>query len=65
MPGGPRGRGPDLSKVGAQHPRDWIADHIRDPKSHKPESRMPPFADKLSQEDLGAVADYLASLKGT
>jgi mono/diheme cytochrome c family protein len=63
-PGGPRGRGPDLGKVGAEHARDWIADHIRDPQAHKPNSRMPKFADKLNGDDLRAVADYLASLKG-
>src|SRR5262249_24639669 len=42
-PGGPRPRGPDLGRVGAQHDRDWIVEHIRDPHTHKPNSRMPQF----------------------
>jgi mono/diheme cytochrome c family protein len=79
MPGGPpggqgpggsgpmmgRGRAPDLGKVGQDpvHTADWLADHIRNPKSHKKESRMPPFENKIKAEDLRAVAEYLASLK--
>jgi mono/diheme cytochrome c family protein len=38
-------------------------DHIRDPKSHRPESRMPEFAGRINDDDLGALAKYLASLK--
>jgi mono/diheme cytochrome c family protein len=64
-PGGPRGRGPNLARVGAEHNSDWIAEHIRDPQAHKQNSRMPRFGDKLSAADIKAVADYLASLKGT
>jgi cbb3-type cytochrome oxidase cytochrome c subunit len=66
MGGGRMGmRGPDLSKVAAEseHTRDWIKEHIKDPQQHKNNSRMPKFAGKLSDEDLNAVVDYLASLK--
>jgi mono/diheme cytochrome c family protein len=63
--GGRRGpRGPDLSRVGAVHSVDWLVEQIRDPQSHKPDSRMPPYADKIGEEDLRALATYLASLKG-
>jgi cbb3-type cytochrome oxidase cytochrome c subunit len=58
-------KGPNLAKVGAEptHTRDWIADHIRDPKTHKKQSSMPKFSDKLKDEDILTLADYLASLK--
>ncbi len=72
-PGGPAGggggmgrnRGPDLTKVGAKQGRtaDWIAAHIRDPKSHNQQSRMPGLAGKISEEDLKTLAEYLAGLK--
>jgi cbb3-type cytochrome oxidase cytochrome c subunit len=58
-------RGPDLSHVGADptHTSDWLIEHIRNPKAHKPDSRMPAFEGKISDEDLKAIAEYLASLK--
>jgi cbb3-type cytochrome oxidase cytochrome c subunit len=60
-----RGRGPDLGTVGKDptHTVDWLMEHIRDAKTHKPESRMPPYKDKIQTEDLRALAEYLASLK--
>lgn len=64
--GGRRGpRGPDLARVGASpaHTVDWLMEQIRNPQSHKPDSRMPAYADKISEEDLRALATYLASLK--
>jgi mono/diheme cytochrome c family protein len=63
MRGGPRG--PDLGKVGAdpEHTVAWITEHIRDAKAHKPDSRMPAFEGKISDEELRALAEYLASLK--
>lgn len=59
-------RGPDLAKVGADpnHTRKWLMEHIRNAKAHKPESRMPTFEGKLQDKDIGALADYLGSLKG-
>jgi cbb3-type cytochrome oxidase cytochrome c subunit len=60
------GRGPDLGKVGEnpEHTEQWLADHIRNPKSHKPQSRMPPFDEnKINDADMKALTDYLASLK--
>jgi len=60
---GRRGKGPDLSKVGAKRDRDWIVEHVRNPKTHSPNSRMPPFGEKINDADLQSLADYLASLK--
>jgi mono/diheme cytochrome c family protein len=59
-----KGKGPDLSHVGSKRPADWIAEHIRDPKAHAAQSRMPRYPEsKISQTDLKVLADYLASLK--
>ena len=56
-------KGPQLTTVGAKRTRDWIVEHIRNPKAHNQQSRMPAFAGKISDADLQAVGDYLASLK--
>jgi mono/diheme cytochrome c family protein len=63
--GGPPGRAPDLGKVGAdpEHTVEWLTKFISAPKSVKPDARMPGFADKIKDEDLKALAEYLASLK--
>jgi predicted Zn finger-like uncharacterized protein len=59
-----RGRGPDLGAVGRdpEHTVEWLMEHVRNPKSHRPESRMPAYG-RIPQEDLRALATYLASLK--
>ena len=67
-PGRPGGRGwgkgPDLGHIGVDHTADWIADHVRDPRKHKQLSTMPKFSEeKISETDLKALAEYLASLK--
>ena len=63
-PGGGRGgRGPDLSTIGRNHDEDWFVEFVRNPKSQKPDSRMPKFEGKLSEDELRAVARYLASLR--
>ena len=57
---------PDLTKVGAEPERtkQWLADHVRNPKSHKPQSRMPASGpEKISEGDLSALADYLVGRK--
>jgi mono/diheme cytochrome c family protein len=60
-----KGRGPDLSRVGANptHTVEWLSDHVRNPRSHRPQSRMPGYEEKISREDLRSLAEYLASLK--
>ena len=34
---------------------------IRDPKAHKPDSRMPPYEGKINDADLRALAEFLKS----
>jgi predicted Zn finger-like uncharacterized protein len=62
---GGRSRAPNLSKVGADpaHTVAWFEALIRNPESQKPGARMPPFEGKISDTDLRALAEYLASLK--
>jgi cbb3-type cytochrome oxidase cytochrome c subunit len=63
-PGGRMGGGPDLGKAGGDpdHTVAWLMEYIRNPKSKKPEARMP-SQERISYADLKAVAEYLASLK--
>ena len=66
MLGGQGGRmGPDLSHEGAnsQHNPQWIVDHVKNPKTHTPGSRMPSFAGKIPDPDIQSLAAYLAGLK--
>ena len=50
--------------MGRAHDAEWIKEHVRTPKKHKEQSRMPAFDEaKLSDADLQAVADLLATLK--
>jgi len=60
---GMRGRGPDLSTIGRNHDADWLMAYIRNSKAQKPDSRMPSFEGKISDEEIRTVAVYLASLK--
>lgn len=53
--------GPDLTHVGARRTPDWILAQINDPKSHKPDSIMPSFA-QLPQAEKEELARYLAGL---
>jgi cbb3-type cytochrome oxidase cytochrome c subunit len=69
MPGGPGpmigGKAPDLGKVGGDlaHTVDWLMAYIRNPKATKAGSKMPSFEGKIKDDDLRALAEYLASLK--
>jgi mono/diheme cytochrome c family protein len=60
-----RGKGPNLAAVGKDpaHTVAWLMEHVRDPRAHRPESRMPAYGDKMSESDLKSLAQYLASLK--
>src|SRR5260370_18567247 len=60
---GGRGKGPNLSYVGANHDVAWLMDHIRNPMAHNPNSKMPPFEGKINDGDIRQLAEYLASLK--
>jgi mono/diheme cytochrome c family protein len=58
--------GPELTKFGAEtkHDAKWIAAQIKNPKSHKEDSTMPPYEDKIKGKDLDNLVGYLLSLKG-
>ena len=60
---GMKRKGPNLSKVGVEHKVDWLADHVKDPKSHKPDSGMPEFGSKLKPEEIKSVSEFMAGLK--
>ena len=67
-PGGPGiggSKGPDLAKIGVAptHTADWLADYIRDPKSKKPDSKMPAFGGTLTDEQIRSLAEHLAAKK--
>ena len=55
--------GPNLTYVGGKRSRDYIVQQIKDPKSHNPKTEMPSFRDKLSDQELSDLADYLSGLK--
>jgi len=55
--------GPNLTAVGGKRSRDYIVTQIKDPKSHNPNTDMPSFRDKLSDQEIGDLADYLSGLK--
>jgi cytochrome c2 len=62
-PADPKAKGPNLSKVGAEHKAEWIADFVKNPGKVKANSKMPEFAGKLSAEDLKSVSEFLAGKK--
>jgi ubiquinol-cytochrome c reductase cytochrome b subunit len=55
--------GPDLTHEGMRHDAKWLKDWIADPESVDPVANMPPFGDRLSDEQLTAIANYLAGRK--
>ena len=52
---------PDLSHVGARLSRDEIERRLRDPRTHKPDARMPKL--NLSEPEVQALATYLSELR--
>jgi mono/diheme cytochrome c family protein len=63
--GGKKGKGPDLSQVGADptHTKDWLVAYVKNPKETNPTSHMPSFAGKISDAEFVMLGDYLAGLK--
>jgi len=55
--------GPNLTAVGSKRSRDYIFQQIKAPKSHNPNSDMPSFGTRISEQDINALADYLAGMK--
>lgn len=67
-PGGPSigsSKGPNLTRIGAEPGRtvDFLADYIRDPKTREPKAKMPGFENKLSNDEIRSLAEYLAAKK--
>ena len=54
-------QGPDLAHFGAEatHTQQWFIDLIKDPKSQKPNAKMPGFDGKIQATDITAIAAYL------
>ena len=52
---------PDLSHVGARLSREDIERRLRDPRTHKPDARMPKL--NLSEAEVQALATYLSELR--
>jgi cytochrome c553 len=67
-PGGPKlgsSKGPNLTHIGSEPGRtaDWIADYIREPKPKSGKTHMPGFQGTLKDEEIRALAEYLAAQK--
>jgi ubiquinol-cytochrome c reductase cytochrome b subunit len=55
--------GPELTRAGEKHGLDELKVWITDPESVNPDADMPSFGDRLSAEQLHAIASYLAARK--
>jgi mono/diheme cytochrome c family protein len=53
--------GPELSTAGAKHDVPTLKTWISDPESVDPDADMPAFGNRLSADELDAIANYLAS----
>jgi nitric oxide reductase subunit C len=54
--------GPDLSHEGSKRYALWLEKQIRDPKSHDPNTAMPPFL-QITEGEIKVLIGYLTSLK--
>jgi ubiquinol-cytochrome c reductase cytochrome b subunit len=52
---------PDLTHAGAEKDAEELREWIADPESIDPFTDMPPFYDRLTDEELTAIANYLAA----
>jgi ubiquinol-cytochrome c reductase cytochrome b subunit len=55
--------GRDLTLIGEKKDAKWLQSWIADPESIDPKADMPAFEDRLSPDELKAVAEFLASRK--
>lgn len=62
-PGGPSRGGSKGPKLETKRPADWLADYIRDPKSKKPDSKMPAFGGTIPDDRITELAAHLAAKK--
>jgi mono/diheme cytochrome c family protein len=56
-------QGPDLTRAGEKRDTKWLREWISDPEAVDELADMPAFNDKLSEEELTAIANYLAARK--
>jgi mono/diheme cytochrome c family protein len=54
---------PDLSHVGTKRDAKWLREWITDPPSVQFDATMPPFGDRLTEEQMTAIVNYLAARK--
>lgn len=54
---------PDLSHAGSGRDAEWLAGWIADPAANESRAFMPPFKDRLTPEQIEAVAVHLAAKK--
>ena len=54
-------QGPDLTRAGEKRDAAWLRAWISDPTTIDEFADMPPFDDRLTPEELTAIADYLAA----
>jgi len=52
--------GPELTHIGDKHDAPTLRGWIVDPEAVKPDTNMPAFGDRLSAQQLDAIAQYLA-----
>ena len=55
--------GPDLSRIGAEHDKAYLARLIADPESVNPDAEMPSFARRLTPAELDLTAAWFAARK--
>ncbi len=53
--------GPDLTKVGSRHDRDWFIGHFKDPQKYVKNSAMPPIT--ASNQEIDQLTAYMLTLK--
>lgn len=53
-------QGPDLTHAGKERDEQWLYDWISDPEAMDELADMPAFVDRLTSEELRAIARYLA-----
>jgi ubiquinol-cytochrome c reductase cytochrome b subunit len=56
-------QGPDLTHAGKEHDAKWLREWISDPAAVDELADMPAFNDRLTPEELTAIANYLAARK--
>jgi mono/diheme cytochrome c family protein len=60
---GGRSKAPNLARAGREHDAAWLAGWIADPAAYEYDTDMPAFGNKLSREQIDALARYLATRK--